>query len=75
LAALPLAIKQASTYMARMGTTSTRNLDHCRSSDKTVTKLLSKGFEDRSRYSSVGNAVAMTWLISFERISRNAFGA
>jgi len=38
-------------------------------------KLLSKGFEDRSRYSSVGNAVATTWLISFERIARNALAA
>ncbi|KAJ9156840.1 hypothetical protein NKR19_g4108 [Coniochaeta hoffmannii] len=43
--------------------------------DKTVIKLLSKGFEDRSRYSSVGNAVATTWLISFERIARNALAA
>lgn len=75
LADLPLAIKQASVYMARTGTTTARYLDHCRSSDMTVIKLLSQGFEDRSRYISVGNAVATTWVISFERIARNALAA
>ncbi|RYP79040.1 hypothetical protein DL771_000018 [Monosporascus sp. 5C6A] len=75
LADLPLAIKQASAYMARTGTTTARYLDHCRSSDKTMIKLLSKDFEDRGRYSSIRNAVATTWLISFEQISRNALAA
>ncbi|RYP06025.1 hypothetical protein DL765_009639 [Monosporascus sp. GIB2] len=75
LADLPLAIKQASAYMARTGTTTARYLDHCRSSDKTMIKLLSRDFEDRSRYGCIGNAVATTWLISFEHIARNALAA
>ncbi|RYP33540.1 hypothetical protein DL767_004715 [Monosporascus sp. MG133] len=75
LADLPLAIKQASAYMARTGTTTARYLDHCRSSDKTMIKLLSKDFEDRGRYSSDKNAIATTWLISFEQISRNPLAA
>ncbi|KAB5581164.1 hypothetical protein GE09DRAFT_1256464 [Coniochaeta sp. 2T2.1] len=70
-----LAIKQASAYMARTGTTTSRYLDHYRSSDKNLIKLLRKDFGDRSRYSSIGNAVATTWLISFEQISRNPLAA
>jgi hypothetical protein len=61
--------------MARIGTTTTRYLNHYRSSDKTMIKLLSKGFEDQSRYSSIGNIVATTWLISFEHIARNVLAA
>lgn len=70
LAYLPLAIKQASAYMAKTGMATSRYLQHCRSSDKTMIKLLSKNFEDRGRYRGIENAVAMTWLISFEQISR-----
>ncbi|KAK1240245.1 hypothetical protein MKX08_007687 [Trichoderma sp. CBMAI-0020] len=71
LAYLPLAIKQASAYMAKTGMAISRYLQHCRSSDKKMIKLLSKDFEDRSRYKGIGNAVVTTWLISFEQISRD----
>lgn len=70
LADLPLAIKQASAFMAQTGMTTTKYLGHCQSSDKTLIELLSKDFEDRGRYKGVRNPVATTWLISFEHISR-----
>jgi hypothetical protein len=60
LANLPLAIKQASAYMAKTGMTTTRYLDHCRSSDKKTIKLLGKDFEDRGRYQGIRNPVATT---------------
>lgn len=70
LADLPLAIKQASAYIARTRITTTEYLERCLSSDKTMIKLLSKDFQDRGRYSTVKNPIATTWLISFEQISR-----
>ncbi|PON21668.1 phosphorylase superfamily protein [Trichoderma gamsii] len=71
LAYLPLAIKQASAYMAKTRMGISRYLQHCRSSDKKMIKLLSKDFEDRGRYRGIANAAATTWLISFEQISRD----
>ncbi|KAI1213575.1 uncharacterized protein F4807DRAFT_270747 [Annulohypoxylon truncatum] len=71
LAYLPLAIKQASAYMARTRISTTRYLDHCRSSDETQVKLLSQEFEDRSRYRGTTNPIATTWLISFNHIARD----
>lgn len=73
LANLPLAIKQATSYMAKTGITITRYLDDYRSSnaDESMAKLLSRDFEDRTRYRGTNNPVATTWLISFEHISRD----
>ncbi|SCO92473.1 uncharacterized protein FRV6_16601 [Fusarium oxysporum] len=71
LAGLPLAITQASSYMAKTGITTTKYLSHCQSSDKTVIKLLGRNVEDRNRYQAIENPVATTWLISFEHISRD----
>ncbi|KAF4239078.1 hypothetical protein CNMCM6457_009122 [Aspergillus fumigatiaffinis] len=72
LANLPLAIKQASAYIAKTGMPIAKYLEHCKSSDRTLIKLLSKDFEDRGRYRGVRNPVATTWLISFEHISRDS---
>jgi tetratricopeptide (TPR) repeat protein len=71
LANLPLAIKQASVYMAKTGMSTTKYLDYCQLSDKNLIRLLSKAFEDRGRYKSIRNPVATTWLISFDHISRD----
>ncbi|KAI6082449.1 hypothetical protein F4821DRAFT_215546 [Hypoxylon rubiginosum] len=68
---LPLAIKQASTYLAKTGMPASKYLQHCQSSDKTMVKLLSQDFEDRDRYKNINNPVATTWLISFNYISRD----
>ncbi|KAI1382616.1 uncharacterized protein F4822DRAFT_100890 [Hypoxylon trugodes] len=71
LANLPLAIKQASAYMAKTGMLTSKYLQHCQSSDKTMVKLLSQDFEDRNRYKNINNPIATTWLISFNHISRD----
>ncbi|KAI0798783.1 P-loop containing nucleoside triphosphate hydrolase protein [Xylaria sp. FL0064] len=72
LSNLPLAIKQASAYMAKTGMTIQRYLSYCDSSDKTLIQLLSKDFEDRGRYKTAGsNPIATTWLITFEHIQRD----
>ncbi|KAI1147725.1 kinesin light chain 1 [Nemania diffusa] len=47
LANLPLATRQASSYMATTGMTTTKYLAHCRSSPRSFIKLLRKDFEDR----------------------------
>ncbi|KND91708.1 Kinesin light chain 1 [Tolypocladium ophioglossoides CBS 100239] len=71
LADLPLAIKQASAYMAKTGVSTAKYLHYCQSSNDNVLQLLSMDFEDRGRYKSIENAVATTWLISFKHISRD----
>ncbi|KAK8142845.1 hypothetical protein G3M48_008093 [Beauveria asiatica] len=69
---LPLAVKQASAYMAERNMSTARYLGHCQSSNKTLIRLLSKDFGDRGRYETTRNPVATTWLISFEHLSRDA---
>ena len=72
LSNLPLAIRQASAYMAKTGMSIKRYLEHCQGSDERLIRLLSKDFEDRARYKDSGNAVATTWLISFKHIARDS---
>ncbi|KAI0098744.1 kinesin light chain 1 [Nemania sp. FL0031] len=71
LAYLPLAIKQASSYIIRTGITLSRYLELCQSSSKVQARLLSQGFHDRGRYGGVANPVATTWLVSFTHIARD----
>jgi hypothetical protein len=71
LAHLPLAIKQASAYMARKQISTSEYFKFCQSSDKDMINLLSRDFEDRHRYKEIQNPVATTWLISFQHISRH----
>ncbi|KAL0933548.1 uncharacterized protein CTRU02_212511 [Colletotrichum truncatum] len=69
---LPLAIRQASAYMAaNMSVTVSKYLGYCKASDEKLVKLLSKDFEDQDRYEAIRNPVATTWLISFMHISRD----
>ncbi|KAH7158310.1 hypothetical protein DER46DRAFT_626845 [Fusarium sp. MPI-SDFR-AT-0072] len=72
LADLPLTIKQASAYINNTGISIARYLQYYQSSDKRLIKLLSKDFEVRGCYNHNTNAVAMTWLISFEHILRHS---
>ncbi|KAH6976869.1 hypothetical protein EDB80DRAFT_738989 [Ilyonectria destructans] len=60
----PLVIRQASAFMHRTEMTTARYLEDCRSSDTRLVNLLSRDFEDRSRYDTIKNTVATTWLIS-----------
>ncbi|KAI2626756.1 hypothetical protein GGR54DRAFT_629122 [Hypoxylon sp. NC1633] len=71
LANLPLAIRQASAYMFENGTSTTQYLSYCRSSNDHMVELLSEDFQDRGRYETSKNPVAMTWLISFEHIRQS----
>ncbi|RDW62196.1 hypothetical protein BP6252_11629 [Coleophoma cylindrospora] len=75
LTCLPLAIKQASAYMASVGESTTEYLKHWHSSDKYRIRLLSKDFGDIKRYKGLGrdvtNAIATTWLISFDHITKH----
>ncbi len=73
---LPLAIRQASAYMAEMGISAATYLRRCHSSNQDLIILLSKDFDDQSRYGqsryrNTQNPVATTWLISFQHIARD----
>ncbi|KAL6401658.1 putative kinesin light chain [Ilyonectria robusta] len=72
LAHLPLAIKQASSYMAKTGMSTAKYLDYFQSGDKTRSQLLSRDFEDSNRYKTTRNPIATTWIISFDHILRDA---
>ncbi|RGP69225.1 hypothetical protein FLONG3_7861 [Fusarium longipes] len=71
---LPLGAKQAAAYMQKTKTTPAKYLQLCEMNDESFSKLLTKDFEDRSRRQNppydafVQNAVAKTWLISFEHV-------
>jgi tetratricopeptide (TPR) repeat protein len=68
---LPLAIKQAAAYMQQTRETPKKYLGLCQASDKNLIRLLSEGFEDRTRHKDAENPVAKTWLISFVHLSNN----
>ncbi|KAK7967598.1 purine and uridine phosphorylase [Apiospora aurea] len=62
---LPLAIKQASAYMAlHERVTVAKYMHSYQSSDQNMIQILSKDFEDPDRYKEIGNAIAATWLVS-----------
>ncbi|KAL7920802.1 hypothetical protein ACQKWADRAFT_297339 [Trichoderma austrokoningii] len=71
LANLPLAIRQASAFMAIKHISTADYLELCQSNTKDMITLLSRDFEDRHRYKEIQNPVATTWLISFNQILRN----
>ncbi|KAK3348603.1 hypothetical protein B0T25DRAFT_623733 [Lasiosphaeria hispida] len=66
---LPLAIRQASAFMAENRISTLRYLELYKSSDEDMAELLSQDFDDRHRYESIQNPIATTWLISFQQIS------
>ncbi|KZL75723.1 kinesin light chain [Colletotrichum tofieldiae] len=69
---LPLAIRQASAYMAsNKNVTVSKYLGYCKSSNDKLVRLLSKDFDDQDRYDTIRNPVATTWVISFEHILRD----
>jgi tetratricopeptide (TPR) repeat protein len=67
---LPLAIVQATAYIFENGITLADYLSLLLEQEEEVVDLLSEEFEDGSRYRSVKNPVATTWLISFAQIQR-----
>ncbi|KAI1117128.1 hypothetical protein F5Y14DRAFT_19005 [Nemania sp. NC0429] len=66
---LALAIKQASTFMAKEGVSTAEYLEFCQSSETSAMNLLSEDFRDLYRYDGIPNPVVKTFCISFEKIS------
>ncbi|KAJ5090363.1 FabD/lysophospholipase-like protein [Penicillium argentinense] len=72
---LPLAIVQAAAYINATHATQgslTEYEELLSKQDDEVIERLSKDFGDYGRYSGTENAVAKTWLISFEQIRRRS---
>ena len=65
---LPLAIVQAAAYINANDTTVSKYLSLIQDAEDNVIDILSEDFSDKGRYSNSGNAIASTWLISFEQI-------
>jgi Tfp pilus assembly protein PilF len=68
LAHLPLAIAQAAAYLNRNSTPIQRYLRLLRNTEKDMVSLLRKEFQDNTRYKESANAVATTWVVSFNQI-------
>jgi tetratricopeptide (TPR) repeat protein len=68
---LPLAIIQAASYINMTQEPLETYLELLYEPEEEVVKLLSEDFGDRSRYSSAHNAVAITWLVSFNQIRQH----
>jgi tetratricopeptide (TPR) repeat protein len=68
LAYLPLAIVQATSYINETGCLLSEYVELLDQQEDDIIELLSEDFEDKTRYASIKNPVATTWLISFERI-------
>jgi hypothetical protein len=69
---LPLAIVQAAAYINATEISLTEYEALLSQQGDEVIELLSEDFEDDSRYAGMQNAVAKTWLISFEQIRRRS---
>ncbi|KAL6713021.1 hypothetical protein ACLMJK_009417 [Lecanora helva] len=74
LAHLPLAIAQAAAYLNARPMSLQDYLSLIRNAEEDTISLLSREFRDETRYKSAGsvnNAVARTWLVSFNHIRRS----
>ncbi|KAK6082001.1 hypothetical protein SCUP515_02780 [Seiridium cupressi] len=65
---LPLAIAQAAAYLNRNRLSVKRYLELLRSTGKEMVSLMSTEFHDNTRYRGSQNAIATTWLVSFDQI-------
>ncbi|KAK0638483.1 acyl transferase/acyl hydrolase/lysophospholipase [Cercophora newfieldiana] len=69
---LPLAISQAAAYLNTNKQLSiTEYLGLLRKTEQSAVGLLSRDYRDKTRYAGSQNAVAITWLVSFEQIRRS----
>ena len=71
LAYLPLAIVQASAYIIKNSTTISKYLALIKTTEKEMISLLSQDFHDNTRSKESHNAVAVTWLVSFDQIKKD----
>lgn len=65
---LPLAIRQAASYMNENDVAVPDYLSLIREEERDVIDLLSSEFEDEGRYDAIKNPVATTWIISLKQI-------
>ena len=76
LAYLPLAIVQAIAYLNINEISIARYLHLLRSTEQGLVDLMSREFRDNTRYNDSANAVATTWIVSFNQIrTHNAIAA
>jgi tetratricopeptide (TPR) repeat protein len=68
LACLPLAISQAAAYLNMNRTPIKKYLKLLQSTEHDTTSLMSREFRDGTRYKGSANAVATTWVVSFQQI-------
>ncbi|RYP36178.1 hypothetical protein DL767_003510 [Monosporascus sp. MG133] len=68
---LPLAITQAAAYLNRNEISIAEYLRLLRGTEKDTTSLMSREFYDNTRYKESQNAVATTWLVSFNQIRKS----
>ncbi|KAK5994861.1 hypothetical protein PT974_03247 [Cladobotryum mycophilum] len=68
---LPLAISQAAAYIKRNRISVAKYLDLLHTTEQDLAGLMSRQFHDNTRYPGAQNAVATTWLVSFEQIRRD----
>jgi len=65
---LPLAITQAAAYLNENQISVVEYLGLLRGAPRDMVSLMSREFRDKTRYKDSRNAVATTWLVSFEQI-------
>ncbi|KAF2400145.1 TPR-like protein [Trichodelitschia bisporula] len=68
LAFLPLAIAQAAAYLSRNKLSISRYLHLLRNTDQDLSNLMSAEFLDLTRPRGAPNAIANTWIVSFDQI-------
>ncbi|OLN97674.1 Kinesin light chain 6 [Colletotrichum chlorophyti] len=68
---LPLAITQAAAYLNRNSHVSLEKyLKLLQGTEQTLVSIMSREFRDSTRYTASQNAIATTWLVSFDQIRR-----
>jgi tetratricopeptide (TPR) repeat protein len=68
LACLPLAIAQAASYLNMNRTTIVKYLHLIRSTEQGLVSLMRNEFRDHTRYKGSANAIASTWVVSFQQL-------
>ena len=68
---LPLAIAQAAAYMNTNQVSMQEYIRLLRNTEQDMVSLMSREFRDSTRYKNSENAVAATWLVSFDQIRKS----
>ncbi|KAL2168122.1 hypothetical protein VTG60DRAFT_386 [Thermothelomyces hinnuleus] len=68
---LPLAITQAAAYINMKQIPLAQYVELLHGTQQDMVSLMSKEFRDHTRYPGVQNAVATTWLVSFDQIRKS----